>query len=329
MLRRLFTFLYGSTAAEFNSSYGLEESVERLRAATGRPAFFPATREAAVGPVQGSSVRLKRSIPMISNPFKPFFYGRFEQRAGKVCLTGRFTMQPFVKMFISAWVGLALAVGFMSVVANGDKSAEAIGADIGAAVGMAVVGLAFVWLGKWFARNDIVWLSGVISGALDESRSPSLAPAAVAAGIQGSQRVPTVLLVVAGLLALSGLMAFLRALLSPQSAHWATSIAHRYFPSWSPRVVLATLAIALLVLAIGIYRRRLAAWRFGLFYLAASWVLMVVQVFADERFLKSAFLKVGFSAVALLVTAAWIRWWYAQRVHFQSPDPAAWPAQQA
>jgi len=275
-------------------------------------------------------VRLARSIPMVNNLFKPFFYARFEQRPDKVVLTGRFTMQPFVKMFISVWVGLAVAVGFMSLAAHGKKTAEAIGADMGAGVGMAVVGLAFAWVGKWFARNDIVWLSRVISGALDESLNPSLAPGAATAGIRGSRSgVPTVLLVVAGLLALGGLMEFARALFFPESTHWSTSIAHKYFPSWSPRIVLDTLAIASLLLAAGIYQRRLAAWRFGLFYLAASWVLMVLQVFTDERFLKSPFLKFGFAAAALLVTGAWIRWWYAQRVHFQSPDRAAWPAQQA
>jgi len=158
-------------------------------------------------------VRLARSIPMVNNLFKPFFYARFEQRPDKVVLTGRFTMQPFVKMFISVWVGLAVAVGFMSLAAHGEKTAEAIGADMGAGVGMAVVGLAFAWVGKWFARNDIVWLSRVISGALDESLNPSLAPGAATAGIRGSRSgVPTVLLVVAGLLALGGLMEFARAL---------------------------------------------------------------------------------------------------------------------
>ena len=34
-------------------------------------------------------------------------------------------------------------------------------------VGMICAGTAMVWLGKWFARNDVAWLSHVIREALD------------------------------------------------------------------------------------------------------------------------------------------------------------------
>ena len=77
MIRTLVGFIYSSISAEFKSTYGLSESVTRLRAATRRSAFGVFVQQAAVGPVGESSVRLQRVIPMVGNSFKPFFFGRF------------------------------------------------------------------------------------------------------------------------------------------------------------------------------------------------------------------------------------------------------------
>ncbi len=77
-------FLYGATPAEFKSAYGLEESVGRLQAATSRSFFGSMSKQTAAGKVSASTVRLQRVIPMVSNSFKPFFFGRFEQRGADV-----------------------------------------------------------------------------------------------------------------------------------------------------------------------------------------------------------------------------------------------------
>jgi hypothetical protein len=55
--------LYESTAAEFRSAYGLDESVERLRAATKRSVFSSLGETVAVGKVSKEGVRLQRVIP--------------------------------------------------------------------------------------------------------------------------------------------------------------------------------------------------------------------------------------------------------------------------
>src|ERR1700722_19610501 len=103
MFRWLWRLLYEAQPAEFRSAYGLEESVERLRAATKRSVFSALAETTAVGKVSEQSVRLQRVIPMVGNSFKPFFLGRFEVSEGRVLLVGRFTMLPIVKVFMTFW----------------------------------------------------------------------------------------------------------------------------------------------------------------------------------------------------------------------------------
>src|SRR5579862_9715224 len=115
MSRWLWRLLYESTPAEFSCAYGLEESVERLRAATKRSVFSALSETAAVGKVSEKSVRLQRVIPMVGNSFKPFFLGQFQISNGQVLLIGRFTMLPIVKVFMTFWfcfVSLT-SVGFL------------------------------------------------------------------------------------------------------------------------------------------------------------------------------------------------------------------------
>src|ERR1039457_4901867 len=106
MLRSFVRLLYQSTPAEFRSAYRLAESVERLRAATKRSVFSALGETAAVGTVSESGVRLQRVIPMMSNSFRPFFIELFEVRDGATMLTGRFTVSPVVKIFMTIWFGL-------------------------------------------------------------------------------------------------------------------------------------------------------------------------------------------------------------------------------
>src|SRR5437868_10832430 len=103
MIRWLWNLLYGAEAKDFVSSFGLEESVRRLAASTGRSLFsFPAT-QMAVGEVSASKVSLQRVVPMVRNGFKPYFIGNFLNEDGRVVLKGRFTMSRYTKAFMSLW----------------------------------------------------------------------------------------------------------------------------------------------------------------------------------------------------------------------------------
>jgi hypothetical protein len=167
MFRRFVNLLYGSTEAEFMSSVGLEESVQRLRSATSRWSLSALTRQRAVGRVKETGVSLQRAIPFVGNSFKPFFTGRFEERDGKVALVGQFRMLMFVRIFLSIWFGFAVVWTIMAtasvIIHHSDPSLLL--------AGLAVVfcGLTILIFGKWLARNDIAWLSAVIQRALSNS----------------------------------------------------------------------------------------------------------------------------------------------------------------
>src|SRR5215469_11530144 len=105
MLEWLWRTWKGSDPVEFESTYGMAESVERLKAATRRWGYFSVTQEVASGRVTESRVSLQRVIPMVGNSFKPFFVGGFQWRGGKVVLRGRFTLHWSVRVFMGFWLG--------------------------------------------------------------------------------------------------------------------------------------------------------------------------------------------------------------------------------
>ena len=168
MIRGAWDLVYGATPAEFESSYGLDESLQRLAAATNRSVFSALTRQGAVGTVRHLRVSLQRVIRMVGNSFKPFFIGEFQQRNGRVVLTGWFTMTWPVKAFMSVWFGFLLlwtALGGASLVTQVQSDVAWLPLS---GVGMIGAGIALVWIGKWFARNDAAWLSNVIQEALSK-----------------------------------------------------------------------------------------------------------------------------------------------------------------
>jgi hypothetical protein len=165
MIRVMLNFLYGSTPATFDSRYSFGESVERLRSAT---KTWSLTNQVAAGKVSENKVVLQRSIPFVRNSFKPFFVGNFERSGHGVVLVGRFTMHWFVKAFLTFWFGFCLLWTALAIAAV-ISSRDAIWWFPLAGIGMLVVGAAIVQLGKYFARNDIAWLSKVIEAALSRS----------------------------------------------------------------------------------------------------------------------------------------------------------------
>lgn len=165
MIRKIRSFLFSSTPASFESQYGLHESVERLRAATKRTVFGAIAAEAAVGSVSEKRVTLQRAIPLVGNSFKPFFIGRFEQSERGWALVGRFSMHWMVKVFMTFWFGFCLFWIVMAIAANFLRPSANWSFPL-FGLGMVFAGTTIVLVGKWFARNDIAWLSNVINSAL-------------------------------------------------------------------------------------------------------------------------------------------------------------------
>jgi hypothetical protein len=172
--KRMLDFLYGSTPVEFESQFDLEESVRRLASATRRwPFGLFAIKQSAVGRVTARKVYLERVIPLVGNSFKPFFHGSFELVGGHVRLTGRFGFHPLVKVFMTFWFGfVVLWILFVTAhtIARLFDGKPCLWWLPFAGVGMFLAGLGLVAVGKWFARNDVRWLSTVIREAL--SREP-------------------------------------------------------------------------------------------------------------------------------------------------------------
>ena len=309
MIHYLRDLLYESTPAEFRSAYSIAESVERLRAATKRSSFAAIGEAAAVGKVSPDSVRLQRVTPMVRNSFKPFYVGRFESRDGATLLTGRFGMSLFTKIFMTFWLGMVALFGVGFLVGSLNATASYPRQIVIAPFLMLVAGIGLVALGKWFARNDVAWLTEVIGRALDV---PGVRV------VRGQETlevagVPMVLKGVALFLAASALMALFAEFVAPKLGQQraALQVGHWYI----------VYAVSALVLAAGVWGRRWWAWWGGFLLLGTSTITSLLAMPVGTPSGLPAFMRVVFGVFAVIVVAVWGRWWYAQRKHFYEIEP--------
>jgi len=167
-------FLYGSLPARFESDFGREESTLRLQQATKRMFSGALTHQQAVGTVSELEVVLARRIPFVRNSFAPYFVGSFKETGqGHVVLEGRFTMHWLVKVFLTFWFGFCLLWTTLAIYATWTSATAVMWWFPLAGVAMFGIGLVLVQLGKWLARDDTAWLSGIIREALSGGRGPA------------------------------------------------------------------------------------------------------------------------------------------------------------
>jgi hypothetical protein len=318
MIRWISDVWRGSAPVEFESSYGLSESVERLKAATRRSVFSGLTQQEAVGVVKESRVSLQRVIPMVGNSFKSFYRGRFIETNGKVILTDRFTMHWLVKVFMAVWFGAIGCFTLLTSILTAIHPQKATLAPL-FGLGMIIAGTALVRTGKWFARNDAAWLSDVIRGALcPQAPVQSARTDTFTAGPNSSRQPSTTITAVTAALALMAMVCWSGAIFGIQSVYAGPNgLAVTYFPDMLSRYVAAGLGAAMLILAFGVYRLRLIAWRAGFGLLAGSWVYSVSKMLTIDNAQADHGTATIFCVASLVVTIIWIRWWYAQRIHFQ------------
>ena len=313
MFQWFWRLLYESKPAEFRSAFGLEESVKRLRAATNRSVFSSLSETAAVGKVSEQRVRLQRVIPMVGNSFKPFFIGRFEIREGVTVLTGRFSLLTIVKVFMTFWLGMAFVFAGGMLLGHFRSPNPAPSFLAFQPFLMLGFGIALVAVGKWFARNDVAWLSSVIEGALGESKksaSVMMLPASA-----DPDAVPTTLKVVSVLMAVSGALQLFGRF---QSGHVDNghggprpAILMPPFENWT-----FALGSGLLILAVGIWRRRPWAWWAGFLVLAMSCLNFLIAVHRQVEVRPPIAFQIIVGVIAFGITGVWGLWWYAQRKHF-------------
>jgi hypothetical protein len=305
MIRWFVNLIYGSVSVEWESAYGLEESVSRLRAATKRSVFSALAEPAAVGTVTESRVKLQRVIPMFRNSFKPFLIGQFVKRGEHVFLVGRFTMHGFVKVFMTVWFGFLVVFGVMAPFAQ-TVSRSGSFAFIFGPITMCGFGVGLVWFCKWLSRNDAAWLEDVVERAIGATAASSdgaqTIPAATAPPVFAGR--PMVVIVTAGVLALMGVMNLVGVVSGMRFAG-----AFRY--------VAAAEGTLLLAIAVGVFMRSRIAWMAGFLMIASAWAYAVASLFLmDDKMGLPPAMKIVFAGFGLVVTAYWGRWWYAQRAHF-------------
>lgn len=165
MVRWFIDLVDGAVPAQFESAYSISDSVTRL-ARVVKPSVLNAfAGQCAVGTVTDSKVSLQRVIPFFGNAWKPFFVGSFKLIDNRTVLEGRFTAASSTKIFMSAWFGgVALLTGVLTVGLFSGHTKVPWAPLFG--VALFACGIALVYSGRWLSRNDIAWLSNVITRAL-------------------------------------------------------------------------------------------------------------------------------------------------------------------
>jgi hypothetical protein len=92
-----------------------------------------------------------------SNSFTPFFYGKLAEVDGGTVVEGEFRLHPFIRLFLLFWLAFLLLFGASAIIVPAPQHPVS---DIprgwfyaGIAL-LAVVGVAFVQLGRWLARGE-------------------------------------------------------------------------------------------------------------------------------------------------------------------------------
>ncbi len=291
------------TSVEFQSAFGLAESVDRLKAATRRSVFLAMARQAAVGKVSAQRVVLQRVIPMVGNSFKPYFVGSFIEHDGRVYLVGQFRMSWLVRVFMTFWFGMIALMALLSVTAV-PPSAHNRWFSYLAAIGMATAGFALVTLGKWLSRNDPAWISRVIEESLSKEKPPT----------------PPLRSADSGRTRLIGAVCLLLAILSwlPIFTSGRPTVPGSTAGPWQLQPALSAIdGVVLLFTAYGAFRRELFAWRLGFVFLSLAWLQCALEPLRERaQFQLPVWGEILFLLGSLVVTAMWGWWWYAQREYW-------------
>lgn len=158
------------------SSFGAEESVRRLSKVVYWP-FPNLFRQCLFGTVNEEKVKVRRVIPFVGNSFAPVFYGSFEERDGETVLDGYYAMSLFVRIFNGLWFGFCLCMvplflgsAIFARTFNWPPMPQWEARLIFGfwPIGMLLISVIFVRLGKWFARNDTVFIEERLRAALNE-----------------------------------------------------------------------------------------------------------------------------------------------------------------
>jgi len=148
----------GGSEGDFESGYSLAESVERLQEVS--RALSPAIR----GTVAETYVSIHRADPPMRQDFRPWFFGRFLDRSGRVVLRGGYSMHVGARILLGLWLaGCAYAL-WLSLFAAIDASVSPALPLV--PLGLFAAGALLAWIGRKATRDDPAWISDVITRTL-------------------------------------------------------------------------------------------------------------------------------------------------------------------
>jgi hypothetical protein len=167
-MKKFSEFLYGSEQFELIFDVPLEDAINRLRSNVSKTSFSQLTSQGMVGSVSSESVNIQRAIPMVQNSFKPFLVGSFSEVGNKTKLSGVFRFHRFVQVFMTFWFGFIALWFLVASIAVLAKSSEVWFFPFFGII-MFCFGIGLIKLGKWFSRNDKVWLKEKITNAIEKN----------------------------------------------------------------------------------------------------------------------------------------------------------------
>jgi hypothetical protein len=205
------------------------------------------------------------------------------------------------------WFGFLILMALLVTIApNMTQKGSAVPMFLGMP-GMIVLGLGLIGLGQWFARSDASWLAGVIRHALAPAEG-AWGNTPILSAPDASSRMPLVIVGTAAALALLGIMGLVAAFRSG-SLQPTT-------PGSLSRELAAAYGALTLVLAYGVFTRRLIAWRAFFVFLGFVWLDSAYWMgLAPPQGFPRALLPV-FVVLSLIVVGLWGLWWYGLRKHF-------------
>jgi len=108
-------------------------------------------------------------VPFESNPYRRRFRGSFQQEAGKVLLIGVFETPLYAKVFTYYSIGFSIVSTLITIYAvSTDANLPRWFLVPAVALFLAfTIGNTFF---MWLTRNDELWLSNVIRGALSPNK---------------------------------------------------------------------------------------------------------------------------------------------------------------
>ena len=109
--------------------------------------------------IRGDRFRLFACGPSnVRNSFAPFFYGRLEGGTGSTRIRGRFQFHPIVRAFLVMWFGGLVVGGSQELLlpSSAWESGRSLPLFVTLApMGMILLGVCFVMVGRWFARGQM------------------------------------------------------------------------------------------------------------------------------------------------------------------------------